>query len=345
MGAPRQIKREQLIHEPVFEAMGIDINDFHTAQRPTYTPSARFHDGDVTWNNIRDLVKTRLEADPFASATSAMKKLGDAIDSDEAIFDAAIQVLKNHVPNRASSVAERSVNKGQVSKALAEVPSENLLTLLLALEREVNRKPQRAEDISTLCSALVIVPPAEEAELKALTVLRNISTGHQVDEPWKSSYREVVRRHGNKILEKVALSHLDGIESVLFSDNEELVFAASSSAVETWDHQEQICKPAVSFQDCDSEVLSIHISKGASQCVTGHEDGSVRLWSIDTGRVLFMLQPEENAPQGEVAISPDSSKIASGSSMIRIWDTQTRADITYVKQWSFQTIQNLPCAI
>ncbi|KAF7433836.1 hypothetical protein PC9H_005802, partial [Pleurotus ostreatus] len=352
-GAPRQIQAGQRIHKSVFEAMGVDTDTLLATKSSTtpealasdgYKPLARFSDmGNDSWDNIRDLIQERLEDDPFASANFAVQRLKDAVDSDDATFEAAIEVLKLHVFLSQNQVicghafhshthshthTHGPLNERQSLKPLAEVSTDVSTFLLLTLEREVEREDNmRAEVITVLLSALVVVPPHPKVRLKAsvfCTIAAELPAGDS-----RRLYRQVVRRYGHEPLGSLTTGHGCAVDYVAFSSNEEdLVFVGSSDAVEIWDYKTWTRK--VSMPLDHSSVKSVGASADGSQCVTGHNDWSVCLWNMDTGRLLRVIKDKaETHSITAVALSSDKNMIGSGSihGVIRVWDTESGEDL------------------
>jgi hypothetical protein len=72
-----------------------------------------------------------------------------------------------------------------------------------------------------------------------------------------------------------------------------------------------------------SSVNSVAISSDNSKIVSGSWDKTIKVWELNTGRLLNTL--EVSSPVTSVAISSDNSKIASGSwdKTIKVWELNT----------------------
>ena len=68
-------------------------------------------------------------------------------------------------------------------------------------------------------------------------------------------------------------------------------------------------------------VKAVALSSDAKILISGGTDETVRVWEVETGRILHVLQGHE-APVRSVAFQPDGSLLASGSydGTIRLWD-------------------------
>jgi WD40 repeat protein len=71
-------------------------------------------------------------------------------------------------------------------------------------------------------------------------------------------------------------------------------------------------------------------SPDGSLLARGHEDGSVRLYKVETGEELLALRGHEYYVTS-VAWSPDSKRLASGSSdnTVRLWELESRALLAF----------------
>lgn len=62
--------------------------------------------------------------------------------------------------------------------------------------------------------------------------------------------------------------------------------------------------------------------EGDKKVVSGHEDGSIKIWEFATGKLLQTLagEHEKSSTPVRVAVSPDGKRIASADFKIKIWD-------------------------
>jgi WD40 repeat protein len=101
--------------------------------------------------------------------------------------------------------------------------------------------------------------------------------------------------------------------------------------VAVWNCREKTGKYAVSFGDLDhGVVMSVEVSRDGSRCATGHTDGSVLWWDVETGDLLRTLKPEGDHDQVHiVTVSSDKHYIVSGSTLgiVQIWAAETGEDL------------------
>lgn len=113
---------------------------------------------------------------------------------------------------------------------------------------------------------------------------------------------------------------------IAFSKNDDnLVFTGSPLGVQNWNRQENTVEPDISFDD-DLDVTCMVISEDGLQCATGHDDGSVQLWDLDTGSSFNTFRPDGEVDTiSAVAFSSDKKSVATGSvqGSIRVWNMGT----------------------
>src|SRR5439155_8883126 len=63
------------------------------------------------------------------------------------------------------------------------------------------------------------------------------------------------------------------------------------------------------------------------QIVSGSEDGSVRLWNVETGQLL--LEMKHGAPIAALAARPDGKRLASAGTdnLVKLWDANDGKEI------------------
>jgi WD40 repeat protein len=80
------------------------------------------------------------------------------------------------------------------------------------------------------------------------------------------------------------------------------------------------------WEDKETEVLAMALSPGGKTVVTGNMDGAVKLWNVDTGKVIKKWT--EHICTGSVRSvywSPDGGRVVSGSEdgMFSVWDIES----------------------
>lgn len=82
------------------------------------------------------------------------------------------------------------------------------------------------------------------------------------------------------------------------------------------------------FTGHEGPVFSAAFRRDARKVVSGGQDGTVRLWDVETGREIRRLEGH-TGPVWAVAYSPDGRLIASGSfdSTVRIWDVVSGQEV------------------
>ena len=85
------------------------------------------------------------------------------------------------------------------------------------------------------------------------------------------------------------------------------------------------------FQVPNGPTTGVAFNADGSLLVTGHADGTVRLWDISTGGLRGLLRGHTQPVQA-VAFSPDGTRIASGggnpnTGELKLWDANTQTEI------------------
>jgi WD40 repeat protein len=122
-----------------------------------------------------------------------------------------------------------------------------------------------------------------------------------------------------------------GIVTLAFSpDNRLLALGDSNGTVRLWqtssnrDRGLVLEQPLLDLMGHTSWILSVDWHPNGQWLMSSSDDQTIRIWDINTGRCLNILQVHQRSVWW-AAWSPDGSQIASGSSdqTIRIWDATT----------------------
>jgi WD40 repeat protein len=142
------------------------------------------------------------------------------------------------------------------------------------------------------------------------------------------SIRMFDARTGNKLL--TAFSGRGEASDLLFSaDGKQLVvevYTRAQTYAVILDAQtgEQLAK----LEDDMSFINSMAFSPDGKHFVTLSDDGAVRLWEMQAGKLLFSLPVRAKRPMGEVGFNADGSRIAfAGPNAGQLWDAQTGKEL------------------
>lgn len=75
----------------------------------------------------------------------------------------------------------------------------------------------------------------------------------------------------------------------------------------------------------EGDVFGVAFSPDGSRIVSGAFDSTVRIWDMNTGKLLQIFLEEHGGPTNTVSFSPDGSRVVSGSydAKLRLWDADT----------------------
>lgn len=114
------------------------------------------------------------------------------------------------------------------------------------------------------------------------------------------------------------LQHVAPVKSVILSQNDELlVSSCNNGTFFLWSlkdiYAKDGCKILKSFKlPTPNAITSILLSQSASVIVTGSEDKKVRIWSVETGKVIKQFS-EHDSPITHLALSSDTKYLVSQS--------------------------------
>lgn len=119
----------------------------------------------------------------------------------------------------------------------------------------------------------------------------------------------------------VLAGHSGGIWQMAFSPDGKRLASNDNYEVKVWDLERR--KEFRSFK-APAFTRSIDFSRDGKRAATGHDDGRVILWDVETGRRAMTLRGHNDWVPG-VAFSPEGDRLASASvdMTAKIWDAKT----------------------
>jgi len=103
------------------------------------------------------------------------------------------------------------------------------------------------------------------------------------------------------------------INNIVFASNEEIYFSAQN-LVWCWNSKEDSLS---TFAQCESPVNSLCINPQLTLIAGSCQDGTVRLWDVDSSRQLYSLNTSAGATPNCISFSPDGTLLAS------VWSNNT----------------------
>ncbi|KAL4256374.1 hypothetical protein AB1N83_012939, partial [Pleurotus pulmonarius] len=166
--------------------------------------------------------------------------------------------------------------------------------------------------------------PLHQVALLATTIpsgLRQSSSPLTEAQGTSKYYVQLICLHASGILQGSYASH-EGrpIPAVAIPATAKMLSAFSEEVVVRSDGHEQSID--IGNQWC------ISFQADGSRFATGDDDGTVKIWDIETGKELRTFEGHSDRIRS-LAFSPDGRKIAAGSrdGTIRVWDTETGQDL------------------
>ena len=125
---------------------------------------------------------------------------------------------------------------------------------------------------------------------------------------------------------KLLTGHTDGVNSVSFSPDGNIIATGSDDTIRLWDVNTG--RNIKTLTGHIGSVNSVSFSPDGKTIASGSWDDTVRLWDVNAGRNIKTLTGHTSWVSS-VSFSPDGSTIASGSrdDTIRLWDVNTGRNI------------------
>jgi WD40 repeat protein len=115
--------------------------------------------------------------------------------------------------------------------------------------------------------------------------------------------------------------HEDWVRCAAFSADGQLVALGSEYAktVRIWNVE--TCRELLCLYGHEDAIVALAFSPDARQLVTGSRDKTMRIWDIETGKMLWI---ERHESAMDVAFSPSGKFLVSVSNHVIVWDTERR---------------------
>jgi WD40 repeat protein len=132
------------------------------------------------------------------------------------------------------------------------------------------------------------------------------------------------------LMSSITLETTDTVNACSFSPDGRQIVSGSNRELTVW--EVAIVEENSAQEESDSEILyemrDCAYSPDARRIVTGAEDGTLKVWNADNGRVLTTISAHEHWTTC-CAYSPDGTRILSGSSdsRMKLWDSDSLEEI------------------
>ena len=135
-------------------------------------------------------------------------------------------------------------------------------------------------------------------------------------------------------IKEVALlsNHLDNFTSIAVSSNGKMLVSRNNEEVSLWEIESDN-KVAI-LTDNTEEITTMQFSPDSKVIAVASEDDTIRLWSANTGKLLFLPLKGHVGDVISLGFSPDSTMLASGSSdkTVRLWSVATGEHLTTLEE-------------
>ncbi len=123
--------------------------------------------------------------------------------------------------------------------------------------------------------------------------------------------------------------HTNQVRSVVaLGDNARVLSGGNDNTLRLWDIASRVCLKTMPSRAMGSSgaVVSVAVNRTGTQALSGHVNGLIRLWNLETGECAAILKGHSGVVNS-VEILPDGQFAVSGSNdkTINIWDLEARA--------------------
>lgn len=120
------------------------------------------------------------------------------------------------------------------------------------------------------------------------------------------------------------------ISAAISNDNRLVVSGSYDCSLKTWSIESG---EAVRSLHLDHFPQSIAFSPDGSHALSGEPRGSLKLWDLTRGALLFVMQSTEGRGVLSIAVRPDGQRVAAGlNGSLKLWDINTGDEILTFKR-------------
>jgi len=119
--------------------------------------------------------------------------------------------------------------------------------------------------------------------------------------------------------------HLDKVIKVSYSIDNEIASVGLDGIIRFWKISDHYSPKISSFTEQIEGVLCVALSKNGKYLASGSQDGTIKIWYCETGKIFKILKGHELGVNS-VAFSPDNKKLVSGGidKRVILWDVESR---------------------